>query len=163
MSFVNTVDLVGDEVLAARIIDKSITEIADNISQKIGDFAFINCNALTKVDFRAATSVGHNAFRSTTLSTVDLYSATTIENSFGYCSALKTLILRGGTVCALTNTNALNGTAIANGNGYIYVPSSLVNAYKGATNWSSKAAQFRALEDYTVDGTITGELDEAKI
>lgn len=39
----------------------------------------------------------------------------------------------------------------------------LVDTYKADTNWSTYAAQFRALEDYTVDGTITGELDESKI
>jgi hypothetical protein len=31
------------------------------------------------------------------------------------------------------------------------------------TNWTTFSAQFRALEDYTVDGTTTGELDESKI
>lgn len=39
----------------------------------------------------------------------------------------------------------------------------LVDSYKAATNWSTYATQFRALEDYTVDGTITGELDSTKI
>lgn len=56
-----------------------------------------------------------------------------------------------------------NGTPIANGTGYIYVPSALIEQYKVAENWSTYASQFRALEDYTVDGTITGELDETKI
>lgn len=45
----------------------------------------------------------------------------------------------------------------------IYVPAALIDSYKAATNWSAYANQFRALEDYTVDGTITGELDESKI
>jgi hypothetical protein len=39
----------------------------------------------------------------------------------------------------------------------------LVDEYKAATNWSTYAGRIRALEDYTVDGTITGELDESKI
>jgi hypothetical protein len=54
-------------------------------------------------------------------------------------------------------------TRIEKGTGYIYVPADLVDSYKAATNWSTFAAQFRALEDYTVDGTITGELDITKI
>jgi hypothetical protein len=33
----------------------------------------------------------------------------------------------------------------------------LLESYKITTNWSSFATQFRALENYTVDGTITGE------
>lgn len=39
----------------------------------------------------------------------------------------------------------------------------LVDSYKAATNWSTYADQIRALEDYTVDGTTTGALDETKI
>jgi hypothetical protein len=47
--------------------------------------------------------------------------------------------------------------------GYIYVPSPLVEGYKAATNWSAFASQFRVLEDYTVDGTTMGALDPNKI
>ena len=34
---------------------------------------------------------------------------------------------------------------------------------KTASIWSTYASQIRALEDYTVDGTVTGELDPSKI
>jgi hypothetical protein len=54
-------------------------------------------------------------------------------------------------------------TKIASGTGYIYVPAARVNNYKSATYWKDYAAQIRALEDYTVDGTITGALDPNKI
>jgi hypothetical protein len=53
--------------------------------------------------------------------------------------------------------------------GYFYVPRALLSDddakkdYRRATNWSNFATQFRALEDYTVDGTTTGELDPNKI
>ena len=52
------------------------------------------------------------------------------------------MIIRSDTVCTLNSTNAFTGTP------YIYVPSALVNSYKTATNWSSYAAQIRAIEDY---------------
>lgn len=69
--------------------------------------------------------------------------------AFNGCSALTALILRNpDSVVTLTNTNALSGTPIASGTGYIYVPSALVDSYKAATNWSTYAAQFRAIEDY---------------
>lgn len=58
---------------------------------------------------------------------------------------------------------AFNNTPIALGTGYIYVPRAFIDSYKAAENWSTYASQFRALEDYTVDGTVTGELDESKI
>jgi hypothetical protein len=45
-------------------------------------------------------------------------------------------------------TNIFASTPIASGTGYIYVPAALVDSYKGATNWSTYAAQIRAIEDY---------------
>lgn len=47
--------------------------------------------------------------------------------------------------------------------GYFYVPAALVEDYKVATNWCNFVDRFRAVEEYTVDGTVTGELDETKI
>ena len=124
------------------LINRSITEISSSSITSIGDSAFRNCSNLTTVDFPVATSIGTYAFNS--------------------CRVLKSLLLRGNNVCTLSSTNAFNSTPIKSGTGYIYVPSALIEQYKAATNWSTYSAQFRALEDYTVDGTITGELDPAK-
>lgn len=53
----------------------------------------------------------------------------------------------------------------ANKRGHVYVPRNLISAYQSASNWSTCYANqsdlFRALEDYTVDGTTTGELDQS--
>lgn len=87
----------------------------------------------------------------------------------------KALVLRSETPVTLEAATIFNNCSHFNGtvhetynpeglrDGYIYVPSALVDTYKAATNWSAYAGWFRALEDYTVDGTITGELDESKI
>ena len=73
-------------------------------------------------------------------------------------------ILRSETkICSITHTSVFTKTPIESGTGYIYVPKALIEDYKVTTNWSVYASQFRALEDYTVDGTTTGELDETKI
>ena len=82
---------------------------------------------------------------------------------FANMNGLKALLLRNESLCSLSNTNAFSNSTVKTGTGYIYVPATLVDSYKAATNWSTYASQFRALEDYTVDGTITGELDESKI
>ena len=102
---------------------------------------------------------------STIIQTAALIGAVSIGSyAFRYDEELKSLILRNpNAVCTLSNKNAFNNSSILNGTGYIYVPSALIEQYKVATNWSTYASQFRALESYTVDGTITGELDEAKI
>lgn len=86
------------------------------------------------------------------------------QYDFSGCSSLTALILRRtANAATLANINALQNTPIRSGTGYIYVPRALADTYKAATNWSTVAAQFRALEDYTVDGTTTGDLDPTKI
>ena len=131
----------------------------------IGGYAFQYCSKLTTANFPAATSIGGYAFQScSALTTADFPAATSIgPDAFSYCSKLTALILRSETMATLSNTNAFRSTPIASGTGYIYVPRALVDSYKAASNWSTHAAQIRALEDYTVDGTITGALDETKI
>ena len=106
---------------------------------------FGGCTAITKIDLgRVGSITGYGVFMK--------------------CTSLKALILRQtDAICTLTSNTAFNNSSIASGTGYIYVPSALIEEYKAATNWSTYAAQFRALEDYTVDGTITGELDSTKI
>ena len=131
----------GDDVLDA-LIDRSITEISSSSATSIGSYAFYSCSSLTTANFPVATSIGTSAFQ--------------------YCRSLKSLLLRNNKVCTLSNTNTFNSTPISSGTGYIYVPSELIEQYKTANNWSTYASRFRALEDYTVDGTITGELDPAK-
>ena len=130
----------------------------------IKDSAFRSCSKLTTVDFPVVTSIEGNAFSyCSELTTVDFPAATSIGTSaFRSCSKLKSLLLRNNKVCTLSNKNTFNSTPISSGTGYIYVPSALIEQYKTANNWSTYASQFRALEDYTVDGTVTGELDPAK-
>ena len=142
MSFINTVDVIGDAALTNSIIDGSITEIADSHSTSIGEYAFNGCVALTTADFSLVTKIGANAF--------------------GGCNSLKALALRLTTKATLSNTSALNSTPIASGTGYIYVPGALLDSYKADSKWSTYANQFRKLENYTVDGTITGELDTTR-
>lgn len=151
MSFiVPTVDLIGDEALTNSIIDRSITELQDNIITTLPNNAMQYCKALKKVVFGAASSVGMLAFSNcTSLETADFYEAFTLQTRlFISCGALKALILRGRTVSALANTNAFEKSGIASGTGYIYVPAALVDSYKTAANWSTYANQIRAIEDY---------------
>ena len=145
------------------LIDRSITEISSSSVTSIENSVFQGCSSLTTVDFPVVTSIGNSAFYSCSkLTTADFPVATSIGSSaFRMCSKLKSLLLRGNNVCTL-NKNVFVSTPISSGTGYIYVPSALIEQYKTANNWSTYASRFRALEDYTVDGTITGELDPAK-
>lgn len=162
-----------------------ITSIDFPLCTSIGTNCFTNCPTITSVNLPKlkaiansgfgylgvtrlilpeVTSVGNSSLtNSKTLTYVDLPKCKSIVN-YGLRNngKLATLILRSETMCTLSNY-ALNSTAIWNKNGYIYVPAALIESYSAATNWTKIATQLRALEDYTVDGTISGELDSTKI
>lgn len=125
-----------------KLIDRSISGSYRNESiTSIGARVFYGCSKLATVDFSNVTSIGNEAFNN--------------------CSKLTALILRNTTGVptgdwTYTNSPALGGTPIWSRTGYIYVPRVLVDSYKAASNWSGHAEQIRALEDYTDDGTVTG-------
>lgn len=111
---------------------------------------FANCSALEEVEIPLVLAIAAKLFNNcTSLKKVDSSAAASIASSaFNNCSALEALILRNTTMATLANVNAFTGSAVASGTGYIYVPSSLIDSYKSATNWSTYSAQFRAIEDY---------------
>ncbi len=166
----------------------TITECSNSYITKIGECAFAYWNELEAVNFPNVTKLCHWAFLECgSLTDVVLPKLERIEGSpfdecsnikvldfssvirFGpnaleYAYSLKALVLRNEQqVCQLDGNRALVETQIDYGEGYIYVPRALLDSYKAATNWSAYADQLRALEDYTVDGTVTGALDENKI
>ena len=135
-----------------------------DVRTKISSNAFrsFSCDSIV---FGSITGNGieSSAFRDALIATFEAASINNIGyGAFSGCSNLTAFIIRGGNVPTL-NSNVFDNTPIASGSGYIYVPASMVSAYQAATNWSTYASQIRALEDYTVDGTVTGELDPTKI
>ena len=157
-----SVDLPAATSIGGSAFDSctSLTTVDLPAATSIGGSAFAACISLATVVMPAATSIGANAFYyCDKLTTVDLPMATSIgAYVWSSCSTLKALIIRTGQVCSLAS-----GLGYGIDSCYIYVPRALVNDYKAATNWAQYADKFRALEDYTVDGTTTGELDTTKI
>lgn len=154
----------------------ALTNVNLPMLETVGVNAFQSCSALTRIVLPKANTP---AFRyCAKLELCDLPSAINVgHNAFYDCNSLKALILRSTTVLPLLHVNAfyncyhftgtVNATYNPNGDkdGYVYVPRALTEQYPVETNWTAvlDADRFRALEDYTVDGTITGELDESKI
>jgi hypothetical protein len=183
MSYVNTVDSKGDAAICKSILHKTLDAITDTYCEMVGGYAFYKflalhtaifanaksieqyafayCSALKTIEFPLSKSVGYFSFyECTNLEEADFPCVTSVGRyAFNGCTALKTLILRSGTLATLSDVNALEDTPIESGNGYIYVPSALYDSYRADSKWSTYANQFRKLEDYTVDGTVTGEVD----
>lgn len=135
-----------------------LTEISDddfpNVTT-IGERAFQQCNNLTKVTFPKATYLSYNAFQECTSLTHAEFSSETdrpyfSEGVFSSCSSLTSVVIRyvGETVPTLFNLSAFNGTQIRIGKGAIYVPSSMVEKYRAATNWS--AFRIESIDDYPI-------------
>ena len=121
----------------------------------VGDFAFNDCEKLSNVNLPECEGVGTRSFlRCTALSKIIFQKIERMAaEAFEDCSNLETLIIKNDTrVCSMYRqgtTDALSGTKIESGNGYIYVPDKLVQQYKREYNWVKYANQIKPLSEYT--------------
>lgn len=116
----------------------------------LGTRAFLQCTGVTSIHLPEARTLATYAFGNmTSLPSINLYGNVRIyANMFDGCSSLTKVVLNNtSSVCVLANVNAFNNTPIANGTGYIYVPDSLIDSYKTATNWSTYASQFKGTSE----------------
>jgi hypothetical protein len=172
-------DIVSANFLAATTIGNSAFQDCTALKtaylpvvEDIGYSAFKNCSLLETVEMPAVITIGGDAFsKCTSLRKIDIPSCVAIKPyAFGSCTALNIVVLRSETKCTFeegSSGNPFGGTplysAVGSGDGYIYVPRALVEDYKADAVLSVYKNKIRALEDYTVDGTTTGALDESKI
>lgn len=141
-----------------------LTKLTLSKSCYLNNYAFSNCTGLTEIRGRCGT-IGQRAFEScTALVKVDLDYITQFAGvPFSGCTALKSLVLRQTTSVPLTDTGTYSKILYNLPNVWVYVPRDMLSSYTSSTYWKSHSSQIRVLEDYTVDGTIMGELDESKI
>lgn len=140
----------------------------------VGDRAFTGCDKLVSVNLPLWEPRGAPSYvfqKCASLPSIDLPKVQKIGTyMFSGCTVLKTVILRYNSVCPLSSVNSFENTPFASGGtgGTLLVPRSLTASYQTATNWSSIFSgnannRVLALEDYTIDGTITGEIDWDKL
>lgn len=153
-----------------------ITKYSSNSLIEVKGYGFYYQDKITEIKLSALRTLygtgsffedGGNQFgRCTALKKIDLpvFDGAIYAGTFLYCSSLKALILRSQTMATLSASGAFNNSAIhtnsaGGGTGYIYVPSALLNTYKTAKNWSQYSNSFRAIEDYSSDGTVNGDIN----
>ena len=139
-----------------------------------GTGTFLTCVSLISVNMPALTNTGSGCFSGCSrardyslsalkivstyafgmnysLSTITLSAATNIyANAFRACSKLESLYLPGSTQVALSSTTAfasspMSVSTLISKFGSIYVPSSMVDAYKAATNWATYKNRITAI------------------
>ena len=108
---------------------------------------FYNCTSLKKVilplfKMGAASAVFANCGK---LELIDIDTMSLSFQPFSGCNNLKTLIYRKN-----SGVNSLSGVSLLptnfQSNGYLYVPQSMLESYKTATNWSTVADRIIKLE-----------------
>ena len=122
----------------------SLTSVSFPACTTISGYAFFYCSSLTSISFPACTIIGSRAFEYChSLTSVSFPACTIIEGrAFYSCYNLISLYLLGSLRCSLVDSRAFYSTPISNYSasagryGSIFVPASLVDAYKSAPNWS---------------------------
>ena len=134
----------------------SLATVSFPACRTIGSYAFQGCNSLATVSFPACVAIRSSAFQGCTrLTTASFPACTTIgANAFYRCYNLLSLYITTSSVCKLSASGAFNSTPIAEYTestggvyGSIFVPASLVAAYKSATNWTYFADRITAVPE----------------
>ena len=99
----------------------NLTSVSLPMCSYIGNAAFLECFSLSQVSLPVCNYIGNAAFRE--------------------CFSLSIITIGYSGVCSLGDYDAFYGTPIEDGTGSIYVPASLVDAYKTAENWSMYSSQ----------------------
>ena len=138
---------------------RSLSKISLPVCSYIGQDAFYNCRSLSQISLPMCSYIDLNAFNGcTSLIQISLPACSNIEyqafafcglsqislpmcgyigaGAFRYCSSLNSITIGYSSVCSLGGSNTFSYTQITSSTGRIYVPASLVSAYKSATNWS---------------------------
>lgn len=141
---------------------RSLTSVNFPACEYIDRYAFQYCSSLTDIDFPVCMSIGYSTFRNcSSLTSAEFGSsisrtinARIYSAAFTNCSKLTTLKLHWLSVATLSNANAFTSTPMSVSTltgtwGSIYVPASLVDAYKSATNWAAYASRITALDGHS--------------
>ena len=145
---------------------KNLQSIDLPVCMSIGDSAFTYCSSLQSIDLPNCSYIGGNAFYlCSSLQSISLPLCSYIGNSafydcyslqsislpkcsyigcsaFYYCKSLTIITLGYSSVCSLYTSGV---RSVFNYLKSIYVPSSLVSAYKSASGWSAFSSQIFAI------------------
>lgn len=113
--------------------------------KKIEAYTFYMARSLKKVKCVSATSIGLNAFQQCrALETIDIAGGGTIESLSRSGGLPKIIVIRSAEkVTPVSGLSDWGGSLTS-----IYVADELVEQYKTATNWSSKADKIKPLSEY---------------
>ena len=149
-------DITNVSLPECRYIGEDAFEYCDTLNKVnlpecryIYAYAFDECRSLSQISLPECRYIDEAAFQRCSLKQVSLPKCIYIgEGAFLGCLPLMSITIGYSSVCNMnvTNIDAFEGTYIGYGNGSIYVPASLVEAYKSAPFWSKYSSQIFPIE-----------------
>lgn len=126
----------------------SLTQVSLPVCSYIANSAFHTCNSLSQVSLPMCSYIGNSAFwQCYQLAQVSLPMCSSIGNgAFRNCISLSIITIGYSSICSLNASSTFYRTKITSSTGSIYVPASLVDSYKSATNWSYFSTQIFPIE-----------------
>lgn len=113
----DTKDTIGSQGAVDALVADTLTSLTDSDITGVCDYGLAYKAALTYVDILGGGTIGSYAFSNST--------------------ALRSLVMRSTTMTALPSANAFVNVPISCGEGAIYVPTSMVGAYRADANWGA--------------------------
>lgn len=140
----NTIDKLGDEVTFHKIVEKTLTELHDDIISIMRTYSMNESTSLTSVALPNLLVIPDYCFRFCYNLSYASFSSLTEINSMAFreCRNLILVINNEEQVCSLKATNAFQSSDFM-----VYVPDSLVENYKAATNWSTYADRIKGISE----------------
>lgn len=132
--------------------------LPDSLAGKLDSRCFYQCYKLSDITIpMGITSIGYGCFEyCRVLTKVNVLGNIVSIDGFCFddCQKLVTFVMSNITqVPTMTGVNVFNNTLISKGTGYIYVPDTMVDSFKSATNWSSFADQIKPISEYVEEGS----------
>lgn len=154
-----TISSVSDETIT--IVGASVFDYCENLSNinlpnctKVANEAFHGCNGLTFVELPSCETIETAGFAEChNLTRMSFPKCTEIgDGAFAYCIKLSEIYLMSPTMCSLGSRHYIYGdvfeaTKITSSTGSIYVPASLVTAYKQDPRWSAFSNRIVGIND----------------
>ena len=147
---ISNLDVISVELPKCNYIDvdtftscSSLTQVSIPECTYIGPRAFNSCSSLTQVSIPECTYIGQSAFKAcVALTEVSLPKCTYIDvDAFGWCDTLSKVTIANSSFCSI-GFQAFRYAPCS-----IYVPASLVDAYKSAEYWSAYSSQIFAIPE----------------
>ena len=134
-------------------INITLTKLPSGLTN-LGSYSFRSCSKLAITELPVGiTKIQSNTFYSCgSLTEITcLGNITSIaSNAFQLCSNLAKFVLPNVTAVPTVDSSSFLVTSISKKTGYIYVPDTLVDEFKSATNWSAYADQIKPISELPV-------------